>query len=101
MSSTCRQGLLVARGWDRSQVSTDGREGATIAASGGSLRFCATIRRQSPFCKGSMQPTPTRNVSADTPPADTTPAGRPRRADAQRNVERLIAAARTAFAEDG
>ncbi len=48
-----------------------------------------------------MQPTPTRNVSADAPPADATPAGRPRRADAQRNVERLIAAARTAFAEDG
>src|SRR3954454_22679030 len=85
-----------ARGCDRSRVSTDGREPATIAASGGSLRFCATIRRQSPLCKGSMQPTPTRNLSAEAPPA-----GRPRRADAQRNVERLIAAARTAFAENG
>ena len=43
-----------------------------------------------------MQRTPTRNVSAGA-----THAGRPRRADAQRNVELLIAAARTAFAENG
>jgi AcrR family transcriptional regulator len=41
-----------------------------------------------------MQTTPTRNLPV-------TPTGRPRRADAVRNVERLIAAAREAFAEKG
>jgi AcrR family transcriptional regulator len=42
-----------------------------------------------------METTPTRNL-----PAPAT-AARPRRADAQRNVERLIAAAREAFAANG
>ena len=41
-----------------------------------------------------------RHRHATFPPTRP-PAGRPRRADAQRNVERLIAAARTAFAENG
>ena len=43
-----------------------------------------------------MESTPTHNLSGGAAPS-----GRPLRADAQRNVERLIAAARTAFAEDG
>ena len=54
-----------------------------------------TIRRLSPFSKSRMKTTPTDNL----PPFAT--AVRARRADAQRNVERLIAAARGAFAAHG
>ena len=54
-----------------------------------------TIRRLSPFSKSRMKTTPTDNL----PPFAT--AVRARRADAQRNVERLIAAAREAFAAHG
>jgi len=54
-----------------------------------------TIRRLAPFSKTPMETTPTDNL-----PAAAT-AVRVRRADAQRNVERLIAAAREAFAAHG
>jgi AcrR family transcriptional regulator len=54
-----------------------------------------TIRRQSPFGKAPMETTPTSN------PSPSRSAVRARRVDAQRNIERLIAAAREAFAANG
>lgn len=54
-----------------------------------------TIRGQSPFIKSRMKTTPVDNLQA--PPSEP----RPLRADARRNVELLIAAARVAFAADG
>jgi AcrR family transcriptional regulator len=58
--------------------------------------YCRTIRTLSPFSKTHIQMTPTDNLEAAV-----SGAARPRRADAQRNVERLIAAAREAFAAHG
>jgi AcrR family transcriptional regulator len=63
--------------------------------SGDRLRLGGTIRRQSPFSKIPSEMTPTGNLS------QSPTATRPRRADAQRNVDRLISAARDAFATHG
>jgi AcrR family transcriptional regulator len=66
------------------------------AVTGGSLRFVrVTIRGQSPFIKSHMKTTPIDNLQA--PPSEA----RTLRADARRNVELLIAAARVAFAAEG
>lgn len=54
-----------------------------------------TIRGQSPFIKSRMKTTPIDNLQA--PPSEA----RTLRADARRNVQLLIAAARAAFASDG
>src|SRR2546425_6606488 len=82
-----------------------GMVGGTRAAFGGGDRMGpirrsppvieGTIRRLSPFSKSRMKTTPTNNL----PPFAA--AVRARRADAQRNIERLIAAAREAFAAHG
>src|SRR4029079_15600402 len=55
----------------------------------------STIRRLSPFRKSHMKTTPTDNLS------DPALTARPLRADAQRNVAKLLDAAREAFAEHG
>src|SRR5262245_58572546 len=63
----------------------------------------STIRRLSPFSKPHMKTTPTDNlpVTPVAAGAPAVPAARPLRADAQRNVQKLLDAAREAFAAEG